>query len=199
VWNPSQAHSHKTFIIVKKSLRITRSKSGLVVVDIQERLLPAIFENERLVQTTVRLIKGVTILGLPIFTTEQYRKGLGLTSPEVAAAIAGFAPIEKVTFSACGANGLVAALKARKISDVILCGMEAHVCILQTCLDMLEKGFRVFAAADAISPRTQGNYKLGLERMRDAGGVIVSTEMVLFELLEKAGTAEFKKILALVK
>lgn len=170
-----------------------------MVVDIQERLLPAIFEHERLVQNTVRLIKGVTILGLPICATEQYRKGLGPTSPEVAAAIAGFAPIEKITFSACGAKGFITALKARKISDVILCGMEAHVCIFQTCLDMLERGFRVFAVADAISSRTQGDYRIGLQRMRDAGAVIVSTEMILFELLERAGTAEFKKILALVK
>jgi len=183
----------------KKPLRITRAKAGLVVVDIQERLLPLIFEKERLVQNTVLLLKGAAILGLPVCVTEQYRKGLGLTAPEIAAAIAGFAPMEKVTFSACGAAGFRAALEAKNITDVILCGMEAHVCILQTCLDLLEQRFRVFVVADAVSSRTPENHRLGVERMREAGAVIVSTEMALFELLERAATEEFKQILALVR
>lgn len=183
----------------KRSLRIQRSKAGLVVVDIQERLLPAIFEHERLVQNAVRLIKGSAVLGLPLIVTEQYRKGLGSTAPEIAAAIPDFAPIEKLAFSACGAKGFISLLKKKKISEVILCGMEAHVCIMQTCLDLLVASFRVFVVADAISSRTQSNYQLGLERMRDAGAVMVSTEMVLLELLEKAGTDEFKQILAQVK
>jgi nicotinamidase-related amidase len=119
--------------------------------------------------------------------------------PEVAAAIPGFAPMEKLAFSACGAAGFVAALEQRKVSEAILCGIEAHVCVSQTCLDLLEKGFRVFVAADAVSSRTPENYRSGLDRMRAAGAVIVSTEMVLFELLERAGTDEFKQILNLVK
>jgi len=169
------------------------------VVDIQERLLPAIFEKERVVRNNVRLIRGAAILRVPIFATEQYRKGLGATVPEVAAAIPGFAPLEKLAFSACGADGFVAALRRKKVSEVVLCGIEAHVCVTQTCLDLLEKGFRVFVVADAVSSRTAENYRLGVERMRAAGAVIVSTEMVLFELLEEAGTAEFKQILALVR
>ena len=89
----------------------------------------------------------------------------------------------------------MAALKATPVSEAILCGIEAHVCVSQTCLDLLDKGIRVFVAADAVSSRTPENYRLGLDRMRAAGAVIVSTEMVLFELLERAGTAEFKQIL----
>ena len=170
-----------------------------MVVDIQERLLPAIYERERLVQNTALLIKGAVILGLPLFATEQYRKGLGTTVPEIAGAIPGFAPIEKVTFSVCGARGLVAGLKAKKVSQVLLCGIEAHVCVLQSCLDMLEQGFQVFVAADAISSRTAENYRLGTDRMRETGATIVSTEMALFEMLEKAGTDEFKQVLALVR
>ena len=183
----------------KKPLRITRAKAGLVVVDIQERLLPLIFEKERLVRNAVLLLKGAAILGLPVLVTEQYRKALGATTPEVAAAIAGFAPMEKVTFSACGAAGFNAALKAKGVSEVILCGMEAQVCVSQTCLDLLHQGLRVFIVADAVSSRTAENHRLGVERMRDAGAVVVSTEMVLFELLEKAATEEFKQILALVR
>jgi nicotinamidase-related amidase len=183
----------------KRSLRLTRAHTALAVVDVQERLLPAIHEKERVVQNTLRLIGGAGVLQVPVFATEQYRKGLGPTVPEVAAAIPGFAPIEKLAFSACGAPEFVAALKEKKVSDVVLCGIEAHVCVTQTCLDLLDAGFRVFAAADAISSRTPENCQLGLERMRTAGAAIVSTEMVLFELLEQAGTPAFKQILALVK
>ena len=179
--------------------RLTKTHAGLIVVDMQERLLPAIFEPERVVQNVVRLIRGASILGIPVFATEQYRKGLGATVPDVAAALAGVEPIEKVAFSACGAAGLNAALKSRNISDIILCGIEAHVCVSQTCLDLLDQQLRVFVVADAVSSRTPENHRIGIERMRDAGAVIASTEMVQFELLEKAGTEEFKQILALVK
>jgi len=183
----------------EKNHRIRRSQAGLLVVDIQERLLPAIFEKEQVVQNSVRMIKGAAVLGLPVLATEQYRKGLGATVPEVAGAIAGFAPFEKLVFSALGAAALGPALKAKNVRDVILCGIEAHVCVSQTALDFLAMDYRVFAVADAVSSRTAENARTGIERMRGAGAVIVSTEMVLFELLEKAGTDEFKQILALVK
>jgi len=183
----------------KKSLRLRRPRAGLVVVDIQERLLPAIFEKERVVQNAIRLIQGATILHVPVLATEQYRKGLGPTAPEVAAVIPSFEPMEKVAFSACGAAGFASALEGKKVSDAIVCGIEAHVCVMQTCLDLLDQGLRVFVAADAVSSRTQENHRLGLDRMSAAGAIIVSTEMVLFELLGQAGTAEFKQILALVK
>jgi nicotinamidase-related amidase len=138
-------------------------------------------------------------LNLPLFASEQYRKGLGATVPEVAGAIPGFAPFEKLAFSACGAAGLLDALRARNITDVLLCGIEAHVCVCQTCLDLLDAGFRVFVVAEAVSSRTAENRQHGLERMRMAGAAIVSTEMVLFELLQRAGTDQFKQILGLVK
>jgi len=171
----------------------------VVVVDIQERLLPAIFEQERVVQNTVRLIKGAAILGVPIFVTEQYRKGIGPTVADVASVVPGFAPMEKLAFGACGAPGFVEALAVKGVADVILCGIEAHVCVSQTCLDLLDKGFAPFVVADAVSSRTPANHRLGVERMRDAGAAIVSTEMILFELLERAGTDEFRQVLALVK
>ena len=179
--------------------RLERAKTVVVVVDIQERLLPAISEKERVLHNTLHLIQGAAILRLPLLVTEQYRKGLGPTVPEIAAAIAGFAPIEKLAFSACGAKEFLGTLQATKLSDVILCGIETHVCVTQTCLDLLDEGFGVFVAADAVSSRTPENHRFGIERMRQAGAVMVSTEMALFELLEMAGTEEFKKILALVK
>jgi len=182
-----------------KSHRLRRAQAALAVVDIQERLLPAIFEKERVIQNTVRLIRGAGVLRVPIVVTEQYRKGLGPTVPEVAAVIPAFAPMEKMAFSACGAAAFVPGLNDSNASDIVLCGIEAHVCVMQTCLDLLCQGFRVFVAADAISSRTPENHRLALERMRAAGASIVSTEMVLFELLGQAGTAEFKQILELVK
>jgi nicotinamidase-related amidase len=182
-----------------KTRRIIRANTALAVIDIQERLLPAIFEGEQVVQNTLRLIKGARALQIPVLVTEQYKKGLGATTPEIAAEIAGFTQMEKVAFSACGAADFEAALKAKKVSDVILCGIEAHVCVSQTCLDLLDNGFRVFVVADAISSRSAENQRIGIERMRAAGAVIVSAEMILFELLEKAGTEEFKQILTLVK
>ena len=182
-----------------KPRRITRARAGLVVVDIQERLLPSIFESERLVQNALRLVKGAGILQLPVWVTEQYPKGVGATAAAIASAIPGFTPMEKTAFSCFGATGFLEALRAKSVTDVMVCGIEAHVCVLQTCFDLLEQGFRPFVVADAISARAVENHRLGVERMRDAGGIIVTTEMILFELLERAGTEEFKQVLALVK
>jgi nicotinamidase-related amidase len=189
----------KTVASKSSSHRITRAKAGLVVVDIQERFVPVIHELQRMVQNSLRLINGVGILRLPILATEQYREGLGATVPEIASAIPNFAPMEKNSFSCCSAPGFVEALRAKGVQDVILCGIEAHVCVCQTCLGLLDAGFRPFVVADAISSRTPENHRLGVERMRDAGAVIVSTEMILFELLERAGTDEFKRMLKVVK
>jgi nicotinamidase-related amidase len=181
------------------SQRIERANAGLIVIDVQERLVPAMFEADRLIQNVIRLLKGASVLGLPVLATEQYRKGLGSTMQEVAQAIPGFVPLQKLTFSACAADGFLDALREKKVRDTVLCGIEAHVCVAQTCLDLLAEDLKVFVVTDAVSSRTAENHRIGLERMRDAGAVIVSTEMILFELLEKAGTEEFKQILALVK
>lgn len=181
------------------SRRLRRRQAGLLVVDIQEKLLPAMAHARAVVENAVRLAHGAVILGLPLWVTEQYRKGLGPTVPEVASAISDLAPTEKLTFSAAGAPGLSESLSARGIADVILCGIEAHVCVCQTALDLLDAGRRVWVVADATSSRTPENHRIGLERMRDAGAQVVSTEMVLFELLERAGTDEFKQILRWVK
>ncbi len=180
-------------------LRIRRAHAGLLVIDIQDKLLPFIFEKERLVEKCALLINGAEVLKLPIFVTEQYRKGLGLTTPEIASVITGFAPVEKITFSSCGAPGMMDTLKSKGITDLLLCGIEAHVCVLQTCLDLVKDGFNVFVVADAVSARNPENTRLAMDRMHDEGALIVSTEMVFFELLERAATEEFKRILALVR
>lgn len=179
--------------------RLRRKLASIVVVDIQEKLLPAIFDKERLLKNAVCLLKGATILQIPVLVTEQYPKGLGSTVQAIRDAVPGFSALEKVAFSSCGAAGFTDALASKGISDVILCGMETHVCVLQTTLDLVENGFRVYVVSDAVSSRTQENHRLGLQRMHDAGATIVSVEMALFELLEKAGTPEFKQVLELMK
>jgi len=179
--------------------RIDRLKAGLLVVDVQQRLLPAMFEKERVLQNVLRLVHGAAALKVPAFVTEQYPKGLGPTVPDLAAVLSGVRPIQKLSFSAWGTPGLPEALRDRAVSDVVLCGLEAHVCVAQTCLDLLDAGLRPFVAADAVSSRTTDNWRVGVERMRDAGAVIVSTEMILFELLERAGTEEFKQVQRLIK
>jgi len=189
----------KEAAIRRPPIRLRRREAGLIVVDIQGKLLPAIFEKERLIQNAVRLLNGAAVLGIPVLATEQYPRGLGATVPEIVSACKDFVAMDKVSFSSCEAAGFLDALNSKSITDVILCGMETHVCVLQTTLDLIEKGYAIFVVADAVSSRSKADHQLGLTRMHDAGAVIVSTEMVLFELLGKAGTPEFKKILELVK
>ena len=179
--------------------RLTRGTTGLLVIDIQERLLPAMNEPEGVVQNAVRLVKGAAILGVPALFTEQYRKGLGPTVEAITSVVPEFTAIDKLAYSACGAPLFLDTLKGKKVSNVLLCGIESHVCVSQTCLDLLEQDYRVFVVADAVSSRTQENCRIGIDRMRDAGAVIVSTEMALLELCGAAGTPEFKQLLPLIK
>lgn len=183
----------------EKHQRIVRAKAALLVVDIQERLWPAMFEKERLLRNALILIKGAAALRVPSLATEQYRKGLGPTVPAIAEAIPDFAPREKLAFSAAGEPGVVEALRGMGCREVVICGIEAHVCVCQTCLDFLAEGFKPFVVADAVSSRAPENCRVALDRMRAAGATIVSTEMILFELLGRAGTEEFRQVLELVR
>ena len=178
------------------------AKSTLLLIDLQERLLPAMTGREEVERRCAILLKAAKALELPVTVSEQYPNGLGHTVPGLLAE-AGTAPVfEKLSFS-CWKD---AALKAHLIDHherqrplVIIAGIEAHVCVLQTAIDLAAAGFGVFAVADAISSRAPSSVALALDRMRDAGVQVVNTEMVVFELLGKAGTAEFKVLSALVR
>ena len=178
---------------------LDRRRSCLLVVDVQERLLPVIHENELLLQNIRRLVSGADILGLPIIVSEQYPKGLGPTVAPLAEILEQARRLEKITFSCMRDQSIADMIRETSRDSILVCGIESHVCVLQTVLDALCRGFRVHVAADAVSSRTPENKWIALERMREAGAVITSTESALFELLEKAGTREFKKISALVK
>lgn len=180
--------------------RLRREEAALFVVDIQEKLMPFIFERERVLRNSALLIKAAKVLGLPIVVTEQYPKGLGATLPEIQQALGTFyQPIEKLTFSGCGVQAAREAVQASGCQQWLVIGIETHVCVVQTVLDILEMGLGAHVAADAVSSRTESNYRAGIERMRDAGAVISSAEMAIYEMLREAGMEEFRAILKLVK
>lgn len=171
---------------------IDREGSALLIVDVQERLAPAMKVRDEVITNCIHLIELAKKLDMPVIVTEQYPKGLGLTVPEIREALPGYRPMEKLTFSCCGDPGFLAEIKALDKKTLILVGMETHVCILQTCIDLLNDDFNVHVVSDAICSRAKKNWKTGLEYMRDAGAVITCTETVLFQLLKVAGTEEFK-------
>lgn len=176
-----------------------REMSCLLVVDVQENLMRAIWEPERVVENCRRLVAGARILGLPLLATTQYARGLGPTVPALAEALGDTEALDKTTFSCCRAAGFCERLRALGRDTVVLCGVETHVCVNQTAHDLIDAGYRVHVVQDAVSSRTPANWQAGLAKMRDAGAILTTTEMLLFELLGAAGTPEFKAVQALVK
>jgi nicotinamidase-related amidase len=180
-------------------LKLERDRTALVVIDVQEAFRPVVLEFEEVAGNVAVLVQGAKALGVPVIVTEQYPKGLGSTVPEVAAHLDGVTPIEKVCFSAAASDEFNTALAGSGRDQVLLCGIESHVCVNQTADDLLGRGREVHVAQDAVSSRHKGNRKLGLHKMEGAGAVITSVETALFELLGAAGTPEFKEIQRLVK
>jgi nicotinamidase-related amidase len=174
---------------------------ALLVIDVQEKLLPPIFEKERLVRNCQLLIRLAGILKMPTLLSTQYSKGLGNTVPEVATLLPEIAAIEKQVFSCFGSDAFCSTLKRmpEKWTTLVLCGMESHICVAQTALAALREGYLVHVASDAVSSRTEWNWKIGLERMRAAGAVISSTEMVIYEALGSSGSSAFKAMLQYLK
>jgi len=176
-------------------------RCALLVIDIQQRLLPPIFNNELMVRNAQLLIRAAGILNIPALMSTQYAKGLGTTVPEIASLLPGTEAIDKTLFSCFGSDVFCAALKRvpGNRNTLLLCGMETHICVAQTALAALREGYLVHVAADAVGSRTELNWKIGLERMRDAGSVISSTEMVIYELMRASSSAAFKELLPHLK
>jgi nicotinamidase-related amidase len=177
------------------------SRCALVVVDIQEKLLPPIHEKKRLVRNTQILIRLANILEMPVLVTTQYAKGLGGIVAPITELLPQVSAMDKTEFSCFGSEQFCSALKGfpRKRNTVLLCGMETHICVMQTALAALNKGYLVHVASDAVGSRSEWNWKIGLQRMRDAGAVISSTEMMMYELLRGSGTPAFKQLLPYLK
>ena len=176
-------------------MRIEAKQCTAIAVDFQERLMPVMHGKEELVKRTGILLAGLRVLGIPVCITQQYTKGLGMTIAEVTEAAGSSEYIEKIEFSSYGATADF--IKSRKY--VIVCGIEAHICVLQTVIDLKEKGFQPVLVTDCVSSRKESDKKIALMRARDEGVILTTSESILFELLKKAGTETSKKIQKLIK
>ena len=174
---------------------------ALIVIDIQEKLFPPIWQKEQLMRNSQLLIRLARILNIPTLATTQYAKGLGNTVPEIASLLEDSSPIDKLMFSCFGSDVFCSLLKRLpgRRTTVLLCGMETHICVMQTALAALREGYLVHVAADAVSSRTESNWRIGLDRMRDAGAVISSAEMMIYELLKSSGAPAFREMLPYLK
>lgn len=176
---------------------MSRGDTALLVVDVQEKLVPWIVDARRVVWNVRRLIDGASILGLPVQATEQYPQGIGPTLPELAQRLG---PIpSKLTFSCLGCPEIFLQWQERGLHRICVCGIEAHVCVQQTVLDLLSQGWRVYVVADATGSRRRIDHRIALHRMDAAGAVLTTTEAALFEWCREAGTPEFRRISQLIK
>jgi len=180
-------------------MRISAGECTGLVIDIQERLFPVMHEREELLTRVLILLEGLKLLEIPVLVSEQYPKGLGPTLQKVLDVLGPNISVEKISFSCCGEPDFLSQLNQRDRKQVIICGIEAHVCVLQTVIDLVEMGFTPVVVADCISSRNPDDKKVAVERMRSEGAVITTCESLLFELTRVAGTPQFKQISRLVK
>jgi nicotinamidase-related amidase len=178
---------------------LDKEDAALLIIDIQERLAPAMKEKDKVVKNCQHLIELAKMINIPILVTEQYPKGLGRTVPELQSVLPLYKPVEKTAFNCCGEPAFLAQLRTMNRKKIIVTGMETHVCVLQTVTSLLKGGFIPHVVQDAVCSRTEENWNMGIAFMRDAGAVITGTETVLFQLLKVAGTEEFKKISQRIK
>lgn len=186
----------------KKSLKLCREQALLLVIDMQEKLFAAMREEEQeqLRKNGRILIEGAKALEVPIIVTEQYPKGIGPTLPEFKECLPeGVEPIDKIDFSCCAVERVMDAIKESKRTQLIVCGLEAHICVFQTVRDLAQQQFEVFVPVDAISSRSATNKEVGVRMIARSGATVSSTETALFDMLQKAGSPAFKTISRLIR
>ncbi len=180
-------------------MRLIKENTAAVIIDMQEKLTPHVQQHKDLIERMKILIKGLKALGVPIIVTEQYRKGLGPTIPEIAEVLDSNKPLEKMAFSCCDDDEFQKAFDQIGRKQVIVAGIETHVCVLQTVIDLIEKGFQPVVIEDCLSSRKISDKETALKRMIQEGARVASCESILFELCRYAGTDTFKKISKMVK
>lgn len=179
---------------------LDKTKAALVVVDVQEGFRNAIADFTSVASRAARAVGGFQILGVPVLVTEQYPKGLGRTAAEIVPVLPdGFEVFEKTAFSSCGAEPFVAKLSELGVEQVVICGLETHVCVNQTAHDLLDRGFQIHLLTDCVCSRFDADKRAGLEKMASSGVISSSVEMALFELMSDAKHGKFKEIQALIK
>lgn len=176
-------------------MRLDPATSTLCVIDVQEKLLPAVPDSGRVIAAAGRLVDASALLGVRRVLTEQYPRGLGHTPAELAARLP--APVEKLSFSCCGADGFAAALPG-DVESVLLCGLETHVCVAQTALDLLARGLAVFVAVDAVASRHAVDHETALRRLEGAGAILTTTEAAIFEWCRTAAHPQFQAVRKIV-
>lgn len=178
---------------------LTREDTAFVAIDFQEKLMPAMSGMEELEDKSVRLIKGMKALGIPTIVTQQYTKGLGETIPSIADALGDFEHVEKNTFGCMANEEFASKIKELGRKDIVVCGIEAHICVQQTVLQLMEEGYNVYLPADCVSSRSENDKLWSITRMGEAGAVITTYEAVLYEILRDSKAEGFKEISAIVK
>ncbi len=181
--------------------RLAPENCALMVVDIQERMMQAIPAKDEVVNNTVLLMKAANLMHMPIVASTQYVARIGELLPEITAELGDSVPLDKLEFGCFGNETIEQAVKGLpdSVNTLIVCGVETHICIYQTVLGALMNGYRVWVPADAVNSRAEINYQTGLSRIRETGGVVANTEMIVYELLQKAGTPTFKALLPFIK
>ena len=180
-----------------KTRMLSQENSVVLVIDPQEKLLPKVFEPERVTSNCILLIRFARIAPIPLIVTSQYKKGIGPIVEKIRKEIPEESPLDKVEFSCFNNPAFIKHMEQldKSRNTLILSGIESHICVAQTALGALERGYNVHVASDAISSRTEWNWNIGLDRMREAGATISSTEMIIYEILKRSDSAGFKAIL----
>jgi nicotinamidase-related amidase len=179
--------------------RLTPQNSALVIIDVQEKLMNLMSRRAEALSAMQKLIGAARVLKIPTLVTAQYVKGLGPVCPEIVEATPGLSAMEKLAFSCCGSDEFSRAIKELRRQRILLCGIETHVCVQQTAIDLMAGDHFVYIAADAVCSRHEIDYATAIERLRDCGAVITTVESAVFELLRESGTEQFKQILPLFK
>ena len=178
---------------------LEREKTGLLVIDVQEKLMQVMGRKQIIIDNITKLLHLSELFNLPVILTEQYPKWLGPTVPEIKKSLLTYEPISKMHFNCCDVDAFNDRLDSEGLKNMIITGVETHICVFQTCISILERGYKVHVPQDAVDSRTDENWHVGLELMKKAGALVTSTETVIYQILKKAGTEEFKKMLKIVK
>ena len=178
---------------------LSLEETVLIIVDVQGKLAQLMYKKDRLFENLQKIIRGMQVLEVPIIHMEQYPEGLGPTVPEVADLLTDVESISKISFSCCGNERFQESLKATGRRQVVIAGIETHICVYQTTMDLLQAGYEVQVVSDAVSSRTKKNRDIALVKLKDAGALLTSTEMALFELIKIASGDKFKELIKIVK
>ena len=178
---------------------LEKENTGLLIIDVQEKLMPVIEQRQRINENIRKLLLLTKLFRLPVILTEQYPKWLGSTLSEIKESLIDYNPISKMHFNCCDVEAFNQQLNSEDLKNIIVAGVESHICVFQTCLSLVNKGYQVHVPRDAVGSRTDENFRVGLELSNKAGAFITSTESVIYQILKKAGTKEFKQMLKAVK